>query len=1098
MIGGSPQSAKISTPFANALQVQVLDAGSNPVPGATVTFAAPGSGASTTLSSTTATTDVNGKASVTATANGTAGGPYTVTATVAGVAGAANFALTNTPGAPAKITVIGGSPQSAKISTPFANALQVQVLDAGNNPVPGATVTFAAPGSGASTTLSSTTATTDANGKASVTATANATTGGPYTVTATVAGVSGAANFALTNTPGAPAKIPVIGGSPQSAKVSTPFANALQVQVLDAGSNPVPGATVTFAAPGSGASTTLSSTTATTDVNGKASVTATANGTAGGPYTVTATVAGVAGAANFALTNTPGAPAKITVIGGSPQSAKVSTPFANALQVQVLDAGSNPVPGATVTFAAPGSGASTTLSSTTATTDVNGKASVTATANGTAGGPYTVTATVAGVAGAANFALTNTPGAPAKITVIGGSPQSAKISTPFANALQVQVLDAGNNPVPGATVTFAAPGSGASTTLSSTTATTDANGKASVTATANATAGGPYTVTATVAGVSGAANFALTNTSGIAAAITVIGGSPQSAKISTPFANALQVQVLDAGSNPVPGATVTFAAPGSGASTTLSSTTATTDANGKASVTATANGTTGGPYTVTATVAGVSGAANFALTNTPGDPTALTLAGGSGQSAKINTAFTGLLQVLVQDASNNPVSGVTVTFTPPASGPGGSFVGRTAVTDATGVATSTVFTANSLAGAYKVTATVGGLSIQFSLTNLAGPPTNIAIAAGTPQGTTILSPFSSPLKVLLTDASNNPVSGITVTFTAPGAGSGPTATFAGGVNTAVTDASGVATSAVLTASGTEGSYTIAGSAGPGLSVNFSLTNRPGPAALMTIAGGNSQSTLINTPFANALQVQVTDVGGNPIRGITVTFSAPVFTQPANGATGTFGSASSATAISDTLGMVFAPVFTANGSLGTYTVSATSPGLPTLNFTLTNSPFSTGNGTFTLTNLTIGKNLQTLMTITLNPPAPAGGVFLTIQSSDPSKALLGTNTGGQQTLSVPISQGVSIVSTEVQALASSGTPTITVSAPGYNTSTATVTLVPSGFFLAGPNGNGAPFTAFQGTSTPLTVIAGSMDSIGQSVRNPTDPRRLSGHCSYRRR
>ena len=308
------------------------------------------------------------------------------------------------------------------------------------------------------------------------------------------------ATYTLAITAATPNSIAVVSGTPQSAAINTAFA-PLVVLVKNTLNNPMAGATVTFAVPGSGASATLSSSTATTDATGKASITATANTTAGGPYTVAATVAGVAAAANFALTNTPGAPAKITVIGGSPQSVKISTPFANALQVQVLDAGSNPVPGATVTFAAPGSGASTTLSSTTATTDVNGKASVTATANATAGGPYTVTATVAGVAGAASFALTNTPGAPAKITVIGGSPQSAKISTPFANALQVQVLDAGSNPVPGATVTFAAPGSGASATLSSTTATTDANGKASVTATANATAGGPYTVTATVAGV---------------------------------------------------------------------------------------------------------------------------------------------------------------------------------------------------------------------------------------------------------------------------------------------------------------------------------------------------------------------------------------------------------------------------------------------------------------------------------------------------------------------------------------------------------------------------------------------------------------------
>ena len=44
--GTTPQSATMSTAFANALAVTVRDAGSNPVSGVNVTFTAPGSGAS--------------------------------------------------------------------------------------------------------------------------------------------------------------------------------------------------------------------------------------------------------------------------------------------------------------------------------------------------------------------------------------------------------------------------------------------------------------------------------------------------------------------------------------------------------------------------------------------------------------------------------------------------------------------------------------------------------------------------------------------------------------------------------------------------------------------------------------------------------------------------------------------------------------------------------------------------------------------------------------------------------------------------------------------------------------------------------------------
>jgi uncharacterized repeat protein (TIGR02543 family) len=72
----------------------VLDAYSNPVPSASVTFTAPTSGASATFSGTNpASTNTQGVASITAIANGTAGGPYNVTATVGSFH--TTFSLTN-------------------------------------------------------------------------------------------------------------------------------------------------------------------------------------------------------------------------------------------------------------------------------------------------------------------------------------------------------------------------------------------------------------------------------------------------------------------------------------------------------------------------------------------------------------------------------------------------------------------------------------------------------------------------------------------------------------------------------------------------------------------------------------------------------------------------------------------------------------------------------------------------------------------------------------------------------------------------------------------------------------------------------------------
>jgi hypothetical protein len=303
-------------------------------------------------------------------------------------------------GAPATIAVVSGNAQSAVVGTPFANALAVSVRDAFGNPLSGVEVTFAAPASGASATLSATSVVTDGGGTASVNATANGTAGS-YAVTATVSGIA-PASFALTNIPAAPATIAIVAGNPQTAVVGMPFANALVVSVSDAFGNPVSGVEVRFAAPSSGASATLSATSVVT-VGGTASVTATANGTAGS-YAVTATVSGLA-PVSFALTNVPAAPATIAIVSGNDQSADVGTPFANPLVVSVVDAFGNPLSGVEVRFAAPASGASATLSATSVVTDGGGTASVSATANDTAGS-YVVTATVSGLA-PVSFALTN-------------------------------------------------------------------------------------------------------------------------------------------------------------------------------------------------------------------------------------------------------------------------------------------------------------------------------------------------------------------------------------------------------------------------------------------------------------------------------------------------------------------------------------------------------------------------------------------------------------------------------------------------------------------------------------------------------------------
>jgi adhesin/invasin len=128
------------------------------------------------------------------------GGPYDVVATAGDAT--ATFHLANTAGAPATISINAGDSQETVVGTDFPTQLDLTVLDAGGNPVPNATVTFAGPASGASASNDEPGPyTTDSNGNLVVTAVANGADGGPYDFVVTSGSAS--ATFHLTNLPAA-------------------------------------------------------------------------------------------------------------------------------------------------------------------------------------------------------------------------------------------------------------------------------------------------------------------------------------------------------------------------------------------------------------------------------------------------------------------------------------------------------------------------------------------------------------------------------------------------------------------------------------------------------------------------------------------------------------------------------------------------------------------------------------------------------------------------------------------------------------------------------------------------------------------------------
>ena len=182
-------------------------------------------------------------------------------------------------------------------------------------------------------------------------------------------------------------------GSGQSAVVGTAFTTALTTLVVDLNGNPVPGTTVTYAAPATGATASLSAPTATTNASGIATVTATANSIAGS-YNVTATATNGTSTATFALTNSDfqiaAATSTLTVPRGSAGTDAITLTALGGFNGSVTFGCSGLPAGATCTFAP----ATVTPTSATASTTLTIAASQTASLRWPAGGGGVVVCTL--------------------------------------------------------------------------------------------------------------------------------------------------------------------------------------------------------------------------------------------------------------------------------------------------------------------------------------------------------------------------------------------------------------------------------------------------------------------------------------------------------------------------------------------------------------------------------------------------------------------------------------------------------------------------------------------------------------------------------
>jgi adhesin/invasin len=478
-------------------------------------------------------------------------------------------------GQPARVTILQGATLSGRVGERLESPLVAQVLDRGDRPVPNATVVIDIPGASANPD----TAMTDGLG----TITSELTVGSQVGETDGVVKVISpegpeeiSAGFTLVALAASANGLAMVSGDLQEGAAGTTLGDPLVVEVTDAFGNPIPDVPITWTAQGGG---TVSETSTVTNAQGQSSVLRTLGPTSGLQTTLATSDVELAGSpVVFSHTATAGNPSLVRAFSGNEQIGLPGSTLPQALVVEVVDGGGNPVVGAAVTWVVTAGGGS--LDPTTGTTDDAGRASTTWTL-GSATGANVAQAIVSGV-GEAIFTATASAGDPEDIVVATGNGQDGQAGTRLANDLVAAVVDAEGNPVAGVTVTWRVESGGGSVTPR--TSNTGADGRASTAWTLGSRVGS-QTVEASAPGA-GSVRFEATASAGAASALGITTQPSGNAQVGIPFARQPVIQVRDATGNPVaaPGVTVT-AAVGNGAGALIGTTSQTTDANGRATFT---------------------------------------------------------------------------------------------------------------------------------------------------------------------------------------------------------------------------------------------------------------------------------------------------------------------------------------------------------------------------------------------------------------------------------------------------------------------------------------------------------------------------------
>jgi protocatechuate 3,4-dioxygenase beta subunit len=527
-----------------------------------------------------------------------------------------------------------------------------------------------------------------------------------------------------------------------------------------------------------------------------------------------------------------------------------------AVQVAVLDQDgalftASPV---TVTLALTGGG---TLDGTLTAATTGGHATFADVAVPDAGAAVRLTATSPGLTSAtsAAFAVSARVATSLAFSVQPGAVVAGQVVSP---AVQVSVLDQVGDlfPTP-VTVSVALTGGG---TLHGTLSVAASGGSAAFADLSVHEAGSAYTLTAGSAGLTPATSqaFAVTPAAADAVASDVVAGAA-TAGVGT--AVTLTATVRDGYGNPLPGASVTFAA--SGSANTLVQPAAATDASGVAA--GSLASTKAEQKTVTATAGAVTLATHPTVTFTPGaaSATGSTLAASPAAVPDDGTPTT--LTVTVGDQYGNVLAGQTVAFD--ASGDASITQPASATAaDGTTTATASSFTA----GAQTLNARVGGTLIAQTSVTFTYPPPDAGLSTVAALVASVPADAVTPALVTVTvnDHLGRPIPGATVAL----AGSGPAVI---GAASGPSDATGVVTFPVTSAA--VGSSALTATVNPGASqvavtqqATVDFTTPLGSSISVTAAGG----VRLLAAAGNTVQLAAAVLPAAALQGVTWASSNP--------------------------------------------------------------------------------------------------------------------------------------------------------------------------------------------------------------------------------